>query len=191
MGAFFSAMSSLELTFWISAIVGSVIFILLFALSLIGADSDADMDVDADIDSDMGIGLQFFTFKNVMAFFTLFGWTGIVCVDNGLSDTSSTLIAFVAGVGMMVLMAFLFLWISKLAEDGSLKIQNAVGCIGEVYLSIGAKRERIGKISIDVQGAKRELSALTDENEDLKQGDVIKVTAVVNGEILLVEKLTK
>lgn len=191
MGDFFSNMTTLELTFWISAIVGSVIFLLLFALSLIGADTDADMDVDADVETDTGIGVQFFTFKNVMAFFTLFGWTGVVCIDNGLSGTTSTLIAFLAGIAMMVLMAFLFFWISKLAEDGTLKINNAIGCIGEVYLSIGANRERIGKISIDVQGSKRELSALTDENEDLKQGTVIKVVSVVSGEILLVEKLTK
>jgi hypothetical protein len=191
MGDFFSSMTTLELTFWISAIVGSIIFLILFALSLVGADTDADMDVDADVDTDMGIGLQFFTFKNVMAFFTLFGWTGIVCVDNGLSDTTATLIAFLAGIAMMALMAFLFLWISKLAEDGTLKIENAIGSIGEVYLSIGAKRERMGKISIDVQGARRELSALTNEEEDLKQGTVVKVLSVVNGEILLVEKLTK
>ena len=191
MGDFFSNMTTLELTFWISAIVGSVIFIVLFALSLVGADSDMEMDGDMDVDADMGAGVQFFTFKNVMAFFTLFGWTGVACLDNGLSGTTATLIAFLAGIAMMALMAFLFLWISKLAEDGTLKIENAVGRVGEVYLSIGGKRERMGKISIDVQGSKRELNALTDEEEDLKQGDVIKVTSVVSGEILLVEKLTK
>ena len=49
----------------------------------------------------------------------------------------------------------------------------------------------MGKVSIDVQGSKRELSALTEETEDLKQGVVIKVVAIVSGEILLVEKLTK
>lgn len=70
-----------------------------------------------------------------------------------------------------------------------MKIENAIGNVGEVYLSIGANRSRMGKISIDVQGSKRELSALSDENEDLKQGDVIKVTQVITGEILLVEKL--
>ena len=184
-------MTSLELTFWIAAIAGSSIFLILFALSLVGADSDIEMDGDMDVDTDMGSGVQFFTFKNVMAFFTLFGWTGVVCIDNGLSTGASITIATLAGVAMMVLMAFLFLWISRLAEDGTLKINSAIGNVGEVYLSIGGSRERIGKISIDVQGSKRELSALTDEKEDLKQGTVIKVVSVVSGEILLVEKLTK
>lgn len=191
MGSFFSSMSSIELTFWIIAMIGSAIFVLLFIMSLAGADTDADMDVDMEVEADTGIGIQFFTFKNVMAFFTLFGWTGIVCLDNGLSNFVSVIIAFIAGLLMMTLMAFLFYWISKLAEDGSLKINNAIGAIGEVYLSIGADRSKIGKISIDVQGSRRELSALTDENIDLKQGDVIKVLGVVSGEILLVEKLKK
>ncbi|MDB4088971.1 hypothetical protein N9544_05030 [Flavobacteriales bacterium] len=191
MGDFFADMSTIEMVFWITALIGSTIFVILFALSFIGADSDADMDTDTEIDMDDGIGIQFFTFKNTMAFFTIFGWTGISCLDNGLSAGAATAIAFTAGLAMMIFMAFLFLWISKLAESGTLKIENAVGNIGEVYLSIGANRSRIGKISIDVQGSKRELSALSDEEEDLKQGEVIKVTDVVSGEILLVERLTK
>lgn len=191
MGDFFSDMSTLQVVFWITALIGSTVFIALFILSLIGADSEVDMDTDTEIGMDDGIGIQFFTFKNAMAFFTLFGWTGIACLDNGLGAGASTAIAFVAGLAMMTFMAFLFLWISKLAESGTLKIGNAVGNIGEVYLSIGANRSRIGKISIDVQGSKRELSALTDESEDLKQGEVIQVTEVVSGEILLVERLTK
>lgn len=191
MGEFFSDMSTLQMVFWITAILGSCVFVVLFALSLIGVDSDAELDTDLEIEGDMGMGIQFFTFKNTMAFFTIFGWTGIVCLDNGYSNGMATFIAVLSGLAMMVLMAFLFLWISKLAESGTLKIENAIGNVGEVYLSIGANRSRMGKISIDVQGSKRELSALSDENEDLKQGDVIKVTQVITGEILLVEKLKK
>ena len=191
MGDFFTDMGTLHIVFWITALIGSTIFLVLFVLSLLGADSDAEMDTDTEIGMDDGIGIQFFTFKNAMAFFTLFGWTGIACLDNGFSAGVSTTIAFMAGIAMMTLMSFLFLWISKLAESGTLRIENAVGNIGEVYLSIGANRSRIGKISIDVQGSKRELSALSDEKEDLKQGEVIRVTAVVSGEILLIERLTK
>ena len=189
--SFFENMSTLETAYWIIAIIGSAIFLLLFVLSLFGADTDADFDTDMDIDTDAGIGLQFFTFKNVMAFFTIFGWTGIACLDNGMSNMMAIIISSIAGLIMMLLMAALFFWINKLAESGTLNIKNAVNQIGEVYLSIGANRSKIGKISVDVQGSRRELSALTDENFDLKQGDVIKVTAVVSGEILLVEKLTK
>ena len=49
-------------------------------------------------------------------------------------------------------------------------MKNALNSIGEVYLTVGANRSRTGKIQIKIQGALRELEALTDYNEDLKQG---------------------
>ncbi|MFD1553090.1 hypothetical protein DNU06_12230 [Putridiphycobacter roseus] len=186
---FFITMSTLELVFWITALVGSAVFSVLLILSLFGGDIDTDVDVE--IDGDLGIGIQFFTFKNVMAFFTLFGWTGIVCLDNQFSTGSAITVASLAGLAMMFILAFLFYWISRLAENGTLVIAKAIGEVGEVYLSVGANRSKMGKITIDVQGSKRELNALTDSKVDLKQGDVIKVTEVVSGEILLIEKLTK
>ena len=79
----------------------------------------------------------------------------------------------------------------KLAESGTLKIKNAIGVIGEVYLPIGAERSKMGKVQIKVQGSLRELEAITDEPEELKTGSMVKVTEIVSAEILLVEKLSK
>ncbi len=193
MNDFFEGMSSLEQTYWIIALIGSAVFAVLFLLTFFGGDMDADMDTDisemgAD---DGGVGFQFFTFKNVVAFFTIFGWSGIVCLDNDYSTTATIIISTIAGLIMMVLTSALFFWINSLAESGTLKIKNAVGSVGEVYLPIGAQRSKIGKISIKVQGGLRELEALTDNDETLKTGTVIKVLEVISAELLLVEKLKK
>lgn len=192
MKEFFDGMSSLEQTYWIIALVGSAIFIVIFLLTFIGG-GDADMEADAsDFESDDGgVGFQFFTFKNVVAFFTIFGWTGITCIDNGLSTTITLIISIIAGFVMMVLTSLLFYWMHKLAESGTLKMKNALGVIGEVYLPIGANRTKMGKVQIKVQGSLRELEAITDETEDLKTGTMVKVTEIVSAELLLVEKLSK
>jgi hypothetical protein len=79
----------------------------------------------------------------------------------------------------------------KLAESGTLNINNAVGVIGEVYLPIGAERSKMGKVQLKVQGSLRELEAITDELEDLKTGAMVKVSKIVSAEILLVEKISK
>ena len=92
---------------------------------------------------------------------------------------------------MMVLTSSLFFWMHKLAESGTLQMKNAVGVICEVYLPIGAKRSKMGKVQIKVQGSLRELEAITDEEEELKTGSMVKVTEIVSAEILLVEKLSK
>ncbi len=189
---FFTGMSSLEQTYWIIALVGSAVFLVIFLLTFI-AGGDSDMEADAsDFEADDGgVGFQFFTFKNVVAFFTIFGWSGITCIDNGLSTSITLIISIIAGLAMMVLTSLLFYWMYKLAESGTLKIQNAVGIIGEVYLPIGAERSKMGKVQIKVQGSLRELEAITDDIEELKTGSMVKVTEVVSSEILLVEKLSK
>lgn len=192
METFFEGMTSLEQTYWIIALIGSAAFLIIFILTFIGG-GDADMEADAsDFDADDGgVGFQFFTFKNIVAFFTIFGWSGVTCIDNDLSTTATLIISTIAGLIMMVLTSLLFYWMHKLAESGTLQMKNAIGVIGEVYLPIGAERSKMGKVQIKVQGSLRELEAITDELEELKTGSMVKVTEVVSAEILLVEKLSK
>jgi hypothetical protein len=189
---FFAGMSSLEQTYWIIALVGSAVFLVIFLLTFIGG-GDADMDADAsDFEADDGgVGFQFFTLKNVVAFFTIFGWTGVTCIDNGLGTAATLIISIIAGLAMMILTTLLFYWMHKLAESGTLQMKNAIGVIGEVYLPIGANRSKMGKVQIKVQGSLRELEAITDELEDLKTGTMVIVTEIVSAELLLVKLLSK
>ena len=190
---FLNGMPVLEQTYWIIAIVGSAIFAVIFILTFIGGDTDADMEADGtDFEADDGgVGFQFFTFKNIVAFFTIFGWSGLSCLENGLSTGLTLLISTVAGLIMMALTSLLFFWMYKLAQSGTLNIQNAVGTVGEVYLPIGANRSKIGKVQIKVQGSLRELEALTDDEADLNTGTIVKVSKIISAELLLVEKLSK
>ncbi|MFT4661079.1 MAG: hypothetical protein ACI8XB_001350 [Patiriisocius sp.] len=189
MTSFFEGMSSLEQTYWIIAMLGSAIFAIILVATFVGGDADMDSDVGDFEADDGGVGFQFFTFKNMVAFFTIFGWTGIAGIDAGLTGGTTIFIAALAGLLMMFLTSLLFYWMSKLAESGTLQMQNAVGVVGEVYLTVGAKRSNMGKIQITVQGSLRELDALTDSEVDLKSGSMIKVVDIVSAEILLVEKL--
>lgn len=192
MKEFFANMTSLEQTYWIIALIGSAIFLVIFILTFIGG-GDADMEADStDFEGDDGgVGFQFFTLKNVIAFFTIFGWTGVVCIDNQFSTMATIIISSIAGLIMMVLTSLLFLWINSMAHSGTLKIKNAIGVIGEVYLPIGANRKNIGKVQIKVQGSLRELEAITDEDEDLKTSTLVKVVEIVSAELLLVKKISK
>ena len=188
----FTALTLFEKIYWIVAIVGSVILTILIILTFVGGDvEDLSGDVDVDVDGDTGIGFQFLSFKNLMGFFTIFGWSGIACMDYGLSTGTSLVISLFCGLLMMFTMAALFYYLSKLQSSGTLKLKNAMGQIGEVYLTVGAKRSSIGKFSVNVLGTLRELEALTDEEIDLKQGNVIKVKDVTDNGILIVNLLNK
>lgn len=192
MEQWFEALSLFEKVYWTVAVISSAIFVVLIVLTLVGGDAD-DMggDVDTDIEGDTGIGFQFLSFKNLMGFFTIFGWTGISCLDNGLSTGLTVVISVFCGLVMMTAMAALFYYLAKLQSSGTLKLNNALDQIGEVYLTIGANRSSIGKVSINVQGTLRELEALTDEAQDLTQSNVVRVKEVTDNGILIVELLNK
>ena len=193
MEEWFSAFTLFEKIYWSIALISSVIFIILLVMTLLGGDAeDFDGgDVDADIDGDTGIGFQFLSFKNLMGFLTIFGWSGISCLDAGLSKFSTVLISVLCGLVMMFVMASLFYYLGKLQSSGTLKLKNALNQVGEVYLTIGANRSSIGKVSVTVQGTLRELEALTDEENNLVLGNVVRVKNVTDNGILIVELLNK
>ena len=179
-------LSTIDKIYWAIAIPATLIFVLQTILTFVGGEIDADVDLDAE--GEGAFGHQFFSIKNFVAFFTIFGWTGIACTDAGMGVMTSLIISFFSGLLMMVLMASIFYFVSRLTSSGNLDIRNAKGVTGEVYLTIQANRGNIGKVSILVQGSFRELDAITDDEQDLKNGMVINVKEVINGNLLLVSK---
>lgn len=191
MTEWFSDLELFQKIYWGISLIASFIFVIILVATFIGGDADDLGDVDTEIEGDTGAGFQFFTFKNLVAFFTIFGWSGIACLDEGYSKLVAVIVSVFCGLLMMFIMAALFYYMSKLNDSGTLKLKNAVDAIGEVYLSIGATRSKMGKVHIRVQGALRELEALTDSETDLQFGTVIKVKEVTGNGILIVEPLNK
>lgn len=179
----FYQLSSPEQIFWISAIVATSIFILiLISTFLIG-------EIDADIDMDGGASFQFFTLKNAVAFFSIFGWVGISCLHNDMSLNWSITLAVLAGLAIMAVMGSLFYYINKLQASGTLDYENAINATGEVYLEVGKNRSRTGKVQINVQGALREMDAITDSDMNLKRGALVQVVSVIENGILIIKPI--
>ena len=176
-----------EKIFWVIAILFSLLFLIQAVLSFAGGDGDAATgEADVSIDHDASMGYQFFTIKNLIAFFTVFGWTGIACIRGDMNKTVTIGVAFIAGSLMMVMMAFLFRSMSRLKHSGTLQISNALNKIGETYLFIPAKRNGYGKVHIKVQGSLKELQAITDDETDIPTGKLVKVVEILNNNILIV-----
>ncbi|MBL7746873.1 MAG: hypothetical protein JNM19_05560 [Chitinophagaceae bacterium] len=185
--SWWQSMVTFEKTLWVIALLFSLLFLLQTILSFAGGDGDmADGDADATVDGDDGTGHQFFTIKNLIAFFTIFGWTGIACFQGGLSKGISIGIGLLAGVLMVIMMALLFRSMSKLKQSGTLQMKNAVGSIAETYLFIPANRDGFGKIHIKVQGSLHELQAITDDAEMIATGKLVRVIGLINDSVLLV-----
>ncbi|HZY80046.1 MAG TPA: hypothetical protein VFE50_11020 [Cyclobacteriaceae bacterium] len=180
-----SGLSVMLKVYWALAIPFTIIFVLQVILSFFGGDTADDLP-DAEVSADHGIGFQFFTLKNFIGFFTIFGWAGIAMIESGASNGVSVFVATLAGTLMMFMMAGMFYLLMKAQHDGTMKIEKAIGQTGEVYLTIQSKRGGIGKVQVMVTGALRTLDALTDDETDIQTGKIVRVSNVVNNNILLV-----
>lgn len=189
-----SELGIFEQIFWLIAIPSTVIFLVLLGMTIFGgdvSDSDVDTNIDAHIADGDSIPFQFLSLKNIVAFFAVFGWSGIGFINAGMAAWLVIILAAICGLLMMLAMAALFYFMSKLAENGTLRMKNAVGKLGEVYLVIPANRGGMGKVQLNVQGSLRTLDALTDENSAIPTNSIIEVLDVIDEQILLVKKQGK
>lgn len=216
MHEWWEAMTSFEKMFWYVAIPFSVILIIQMILTFVGIGSDGSSDIGSgetdmsglDFDADLEIDIntsgdvsdhgdvseigqpQFsiFTFRNFVAFFTVFGWAGIAGISNGFSTLWVILFAVICGLAMMLIISSLFYFISKLADSGNMQIRNALNQVGSVYIPIKANAGSVGKVQVNIQDTNWEMRAITRHKEDLPTGAVVKVVGIVSGSILVVEK---
>lgn len=180
--------------YWVITAPSTLIFLLLLVLTIFG--SDADTDIQTDVQTDVGhtfidgdgIPFQFLSVKNIVGFFTLFGWSGLGFISVGMAPWLVIILSFICGFMMMLAMATLFYFMSKLAESGNMNLKNAIGRSGEVYLTIPANRKGLGKVQVTVQGTLETLDAVTDDTEDIPTSSLIQVKDVINNQILLVRR---
>ncbi|PKP01506.1 MAG: hypothetical protein CVU11_14995 [Bacteroidetes bacterium HGW-Bacteroidetes-6] len=191
MGNFWSDLSMIEKIYAVMGLAFSFFFLLQMILSLFGVDHDSDASGDADtsVDNDAGIPFQFFTLKNMIAFFAIMGWTGLVCLRGGMEQWLAVLIALLAGLSMMVIMAAIFYFMSKLADQGNVDSLKAIGQTADVYLTIPPTRSGQGKISLKVQGRFMEYQAITNDDEAIPTGSQVTVLEITGSQIFIVTKI--
>ncbi len=153
-----------------------------------GGDVDADDILDGDTD-DGGLGL--FSVRGIIAMLCVMGWSGVALLETALPKTVSLLIAFVLGMATLVGMALLMKAIYRLQSSGNMDLGNAIGKVGQVYIPIPAGGKACGKVNITVQERLTECEAITIGDTSLETGSYVRVTAVGEGGVLVVEPVTR
>jgi membrane protein implicated in regulation of membrane protease activity len=190
MEAFYSSLSAVQKVFLFCALVGGIIFVLRMVLMVIGLGDhdvhDGGLDhVDGHGDSDTSFKL--FSLHGLTCFFMMFGLVGL-----GLSrqfwvpDVIAAAVGIIAGLFTFWVIAKLFSSMTKLQSDGTLKLSNAIGQQGKVYLTIPA--EGTGQVQVAFQGRLMIYDAISANKEEIKTGDQIVVIDIAGGNILVVER---
>lgn len=199
--------------FYILAVPATVILILQTVLLLFGigdsgsefdfdADADVDLDCDGGFDCDHdvsddfspdaagrfgGAGLQLFTVRGIIAFLAVGGWAGAAALGMGAKLWLAPIIAVAAGFLAMVLVAWFFKMAIRLQSSGNIRLSNAVGKSGEVYMTVPANTAGKGKINAVVQERYLEIDAVTQGDSELKFGQRVKVVGLYDANTVIVE----
>lgn len=186
--SWWAGLSSIEQIFWGIAIVFSVLFIIQFGLSLFGLDFDAEADIDLDAGADYSLDPSFtlLSVRSIIAFFTFFGWIGVLSLSRSYSLTWVMIFSVGAGLAAMGLVAYMMFFFSKLTEDGSADIQELIYRNGTVYLTIPERRKGRGKVHVTLGNSLREMDAVT-EGEQLANGKSVKIVEIIEDNVLVVE----
>ncbi len=118
-GAWWEGLSAFTKIYWMIAIPSSTIFIIQLGTSLLRTKANTevlDSSKNAANDDKVRISFQLVNFRNFIGFFTSLGWSGLACIDSGLSSTSTILTSFICGILMMSTMAVVFYITNKLMQ---------------------------------------------------------------------------
>ena len=179
--------------FALIAIPSTVLIIIQTVLLLIGIGADTDTDIDADID-DLDIpddGLALFSIRGILSMLCITGWVAVALLETSLPEWVSIGIAIICGIATLIGIAYLMKAINKLQSSGNIDIENCVGKIGEGYIPIPAAGNGSGKVNITVQEKFSEFTAITTFSEQLKTGAFVRVVAVSESGVLVVEPVAK
>ncbi|MBP9888584.1 MAG: NfeD family protein [Leptospiraceae bacterium] len=174
----------LETIYFYMALVGTIFFVIKFALSLFGHDGDLS-ELDA-MDPD-NLDFKFLSLQTLSIFSASLGWMGLLLFKQ---TQFGVYISFALALVFGFVCAFFEIWIftkvKGLSQINTLDLANAIGKVGKVYLTIPAYGE--GEIQVSFQGSMKNLKAVSSSGEKIPAFTEIKVSSVRDG-ILVVERL--
>lgn len=185
----FENMSALEKIYAITAGIAGALFVVRLALQFIsGLDGDVgDGDLDLD-DGDTDSSFRLLSLQGLTAFFLMFGLTGLALLRNkAVNEPLSLLAGLVAGLITVWIMGKLFSLMLALQSSGTLKIENAVGRQGTVYLRIPG--EGTGKVRVTVQNRLKVFDAVSEGDVEIETGQPIKVVGTTGSNMLVVAEV--
>jgi hypothetical protein len=179
-------MLSMYMVYLFSAVAGSTILLILFAMTLIGFDHHHFGDIHDVHDGDDGSFLGIFSVRALVSALAFFGLGGIYGRSADMGSYGALILALLAGTIAMVVVAWIMRQMGRLNSQGNVHVESCVGATGKVYLSIPDRNTGTGKVTVTVQNRTMEFQAVTNK-EALPTGTPVVVVGIVSPDVLEVE----
>ncbi|HMN95289.1 MAG TPA: hypothetical protein PKC43_03650 [Phycisphaerales bacterium] len=155
--------------FAIPALIGTLFFGLRLVLSVSGLDAVVDVDgpdVPADVHQDSTALFKFFSIQSALMFCLGAGWTGLAAYRGlGMSWSESAIIAVIGGVASAWLLLWLLGSIRHLEAKGNIPVDAALGCEGDVYVTVPSAGSGRGQVRVTIGNRQRTFNALSSAGE--------------------------
>lgn len=184
--AWWEGLSGARQLFYGIGIAAGVASLVIVVLAFIGLEHHDAADLGGLHAGDTG---GIFSVKPLVGFFLGFGWAGGLAMDAGLSLLAATGAAFATGAVVTAGIVAIYRGIYSMRSDGTMRIEQAVGAVGTVYVTVPAGRQPGGQVTVNFAGRQETLGALTGGSLPIRSGEKVKVTAVVDGGTVNVEPL--
>ncbi len=175
-------------TFYGIGLVAGFIALVLAVLSFIGMEHHDAADALGSTDVDHGGG-GIFSIKPLTGFFLGFGLAGGMALDAGLPLIAAVGIACLAGALIMGIIVLMFRTIYAMKSDGTMRINDAVGAVGTVYVALPPKKGAGGQVVVNFNGRQETFAALSAAEQPITSGNKVKVVSIIDGRTVLVESL--
>ena len=184
--------SGIDVFFAAMAVIGTILFIIYFALVLIGgvaggiADAIPFLDVNFEMDAE-GV-FHMLTIQGLLSFMMMFGIFGLAVSQGDYGALPAIAAGTVTGLASMWMVGKVFQAIAGLETDGTVVHSQALGAKGTVYRTIMPGKS--GQVQVEFQSALRTCEAVAeDETMKIETGKFVVVTGNV-AETLVVKPLS-
>jgi hypothetical protein len=176
--------------FWFAALVGTGMFIIQLALSLVGA-GDHDTATDHSGSETDSIQIKWLSKQAIAGFLMMFGWAGLTCLNQfHLTRIVATVVACSTGVVAVVVNGLIFKLAKKLHSPGTIfRMEDAIGRTGVVYQRI--PEHGVGKVTVSVQGITREVDAVSNTSGEITSFTSVEVVSKKDNQTLVVKETWK
>ena len=177
----------METLFLVCAGAGGTLLLLQVLAGALGVGGDHgdaghhDLGHDHDAGHDHGDGnwfLGLLTFKSVCAAVAFFGLAGLSARYYDLPERAQLAAAVLGGFAALYLVATVMKFLYRLKSDGGVRIDQALGKTGTVYLRVPGHKAGPGKVTLSLQNRTVEVEAYTPAAE-LPTGTPVRVVAVL------------
>lgn len=171
------------------ALTAGLVSLVLMVMAVFGMEHDDAVDALAsggDIDHDGG---GIFSVKPLTGFFLGFGWIGGFSLERGADVWLAVVFGGMAGGAMMALIVFMVRAILSIRSDGTARIEDAVGAVGTVYVTLPPTRASGGQVTVNFRGRQETYAALNAGDQIVPSGEKVKVVSLIDARTVLVERL--